>query len=107
MSYEMDFQNRLRFEQSGGSLMGKSAKGRIETRRISIPGQTGRIELLFSSQLTSRSTASSFSNFASVGSWGSVRRFPLGFVIRNFMEGIGLGFVSMGLGLVARRNAWE
>ena len=38
---------------------------------------------------------------------GSVRRFSLAFVIRNFMGGIGLGPDSMGLGLVARRRAWE
>lgn len=30
MSYEMDFQNRLRFEQSGGSLTGKSARAALK-----------------------------------------------------------------------------
>ena len=62
---------------------------------------------MFSRQRTMRTKKSSFSNLASVGSWGCVLRFLLAFVIRNFMGGIGLGPDSMGLGLVARRNAWE
>ena len=54
-----------------------------------------------------RTWVSSLANSEAKGTWGFVRRFPLAFVIRNIMGGMGLGPDSMGLGLVSRRRGWE